>query len=297
MSFKLDHILIGAGRSGTTTLFDYLQQHPQIASSIIKEVIYFSIEEHYVKGANHLSSFFNEKHPHQIYSTSDTYLHINEIAAQRIQQHNPDCKISMILREPGARAFSSYQYSKNNGHDTSEKSFLETLHQEKEIIAHQDIVSQNNHCHFYSSLYHHHLKKWEALFGRQQLFICTTKELKENPSALMQRFFEFLELDAFDIAPLTAKNKAATAKNKALHQFLINRDHPIRKVIRKPLQVPLVKKAILKSGVADRLKTMNMKETKYDDMTPEERSFCSNYFAQDLALLERDYNIRFTSAE
>ena len=54
------HIIIGAGRSGTTSLVAYLQQHPKINFSAVKEVTYFSVKDHFKRGETFLHSFFKE---------------------------------------------------------------------------------------------------------------------------------------------------------------------------------------------------------------------------------------------
>ena len=47
---EINHIIIGAGRAGTTSLVAYLQQHPKVNFSTIKEVTYFSVLDHYNRG-------------------------------------------------------------------------------------------------------------------------------------------------------------------------------------------------------------------------------------------------------
>ena len=58
---KLDHIIIGMGRCGTTSLSDYINQHPHIANTVIKEVHFFSVDDHYDRGETFLQDHFNLK--------------------------------------------------------------------------------------------------------------------------------------------------------------------------------------------------------------------------------------------
>lgn len=285
--------MIGAGRSGTTSFFDYVAQHPEVNASKIKEVIYFSIEEQYAKGEAYLSSFFNKQGEKKINFTSDTYLLSNLVAAQRIKEHNPAIKLLVILRDPSERSFSSYQYARNNGHEKTDISFTESLNREAVILSQENIVKQTNLCHFEGSLYAKHLTMWTDIFSKEQLFIATTLELKSNPEALMSRYFEFAGLSPYTIEVHFAKNKAAKAKNKALHQFLINRDHPIRKIVRKPLQIPFIKNTLIKSGVVDKVKSMNMADASYIKMTDDDMAFCNSYFKEDLELLKTEFGISF----
>lgn len=290
----VNHILIGAGRSGTTTFTDYLVAHPSINSSLIKEVIYFSIDEHYSKGEQYLHSFFNQTLNLKINSTSDTYLLTNKVAAQRIKTYNSNMKISIILRDPTERAYSSYIYGKNNGHDKSNSSFIESLKREKEIISKDSIVDITNLCHFYNSLYYKHINMWMQYFPKNQLFICTTNQLKNNPKQLFNDLANFLAVDksGFNLKVET-KNKASAPKNKAIHQFLINRNHPLRKIVRVPLQAPLIKKLFLKANIVEKIKEANRKELNYQPMSEEERQFADNYFKKDKELLKQQFNVSF----
>lgn len=285
----VDNIIIGAGRSGTTSLVEYLKQHPNINFSIIKEVSYFSVKDHFNRGEKYLQSFFEDKKG--LLSTSDTYLLMDKDAPARVKKYNPDIKLIVILREPAKRAFSNFQYSINNGHITEKISFIESEALELDYINIKDIVFQNNHCNFYGSLYHHHLTIWLNYFKKEQLFICTTNELNLQPKETLNKLFEFLGIDKFNIVPLAEKNKASGVKNKGLNNFLIDRDNWLRRLIRKPLQIGVVRNLIFKTGVVEKIKEVNRTEQVYREMTEEEMDFCQSYFEQDLAMLKKDFGI------
>ena len=289
---KLNHIIIGAGRSGTTSLVAYLQQHPKINFSTIKEVTYFSVKDHFKRGETFLHSFFKENEG-KINATSDTYLLMDKNAPQRIFDYHPSIKITVILREPAARTFSNYQYSLNQGYIDKKTSFLDSQQLEEKVLAIEDIIEQNNHCNFYGSLYHLHLTNWLKFFNKEQFFICTTNQLKNNPQQLMDNYFQFLGLDKIEIQELSAQNKAAGVKNKTLNQFLVNRDHWLRKLISKPLQISFLRNIVLNSNVVDAIKNKNKEEMTYEPMTEKEAIFCKTYFSEDLKKLENEFGIRF----
>ena len=289
---QLNHVIIGAGRSGTTSLVAYLQQHAKVNFSSIKEVTYFSIRNHYSRGVKFLHDFFEEKED-VLNATSDTYLLMDKGAPKRLYDYNPEAKITVILREPSARTYSNYNFSVNHGYIDKSVSFLDSQKLEDEVLIKGDIIKQNNHCNFYGSLYHLHLTYWLKYFKKEQLFICTTNQLKENPQQLMDKYFEFLGLDKIAIKELAAKNKAAGVKSKALNKFLVNREHPIRKLISKPLQISFLRNIILNSNVVEKIKSSNKKELGYNELTASEKEFCTNYFATDLQKLKADFGIEF----
>lgn len=287
---KLNHIIIGAGRSGTTSLVEYLKQHNEVNFSSIKEVTYFSVDDHYNRGDEYLHSFF--KTTKKVKATSDTYLLMSKDAPKRIANYNADIKIAVILREPSARTYSNYHFSINHGYIDKSVSLIESQQFEKEALK-QDVITQNNHANFDGSLYHKHLTYWLKFFKKEQLFICTTDELKNNPSELFKRYFNFLGIEQIKIAQLDAQHKAAGVKNKQLNKFLVNRDHWLRKLISKPLQIGVLRNIVLNSNVVDKIKESNRQEMAYPPMTNEEKAFCDDYFKDDLNKLKEDFGITF----
>ncbi len=289
---QLNHIIIGAGRSGTTSLVAYLQQHPKINFSSIKEVSYFSVKDHYNRGPKFLHSFFNEK-DRALNATSDTYLLMDKDAPKRIAEYNPDMKITVILREPSERTNSNYNFSVNHGYINKSLPLIESQQLEEGVLKNGDIIKQNNHCNFHGSLYHLHLTNWLKHFKREQFFICTTNQLKNNPQELMNLYVDFLGLDKIEIKELTAQNKAAGVKNKSLNKFLVNREHPIRKLISKPLQISFLRNIILNSNVVEKIKSSNKEQLIYSELTDEEKTFCNDYFKDDLVKLKEDFGVAF----
>jgi len=289
---KVNHIIIGAGRSGTTSLVAYLKQHTQVNFSKIKEVTYFSVDDHYARGTNFLHDFFEEKEG--LTTTSDTYLLMDKNAPQRIVDYNPTMKIAVILRSPTERTYSNYHFSVNHGYIDNKISLLESQKLEQDMLEKGNIIEKNNHCNFYGSLYYLHLSFWLTHFKREQLFTCTTEQLKNNPQQLMDNYFEFLGLDKMKIAELPAENSAVGIKNKTLNQFLVNRDHPIRKLISKPLQLSFLRNIILNSNVVEKIKSSNKREQQYPPITADERKFCDTYFQEDLRKLKEEFGIEFT---
>ncbi len=288
---KVEHIIIGAGRSGTTSLVAYLKQHAAINFSSIKEVTYFSVNDHYQRGPQYLHSFFDEKSG--LTATSDTYLLMDKDAPQRMAEYNPNMKLTIILREPSARTYSNYHFSLNHGYIDKSISLIESEQLEATVLKGNDIVAKNNHANFEGSMYHKHITNWMKYFKREQLFICTTSQLKENPQELMNAYFDFLGLDAFQISELEAQHKAAGVKNKALNNFLVNRNHLLRKLVRLPLQVSFLRKMVLNSSAIDKVKESNRSEMKYALMSSEEKAFCTNYFKDDLEKLKAEFGVSF----
>lgn len=144
--FKVDFFVVGAARSGTTTLYQYLSQHPQIFLPQVKELNYFSKVSSNQPQDYHLPKLGKEYHTKIIQSLevykglyssaglgqikgdiSPSYLWHEETAGA-LKAHNPKAKIIISLRHPVERAFSHYLMAKSVGYEKSQ-SFQQAIHE------------------------------------------------------------------------------------------------------------------------------------------------------------------------
>ncbi len=289
---KVNAIIIGAGRSGTTTLYQYLEKHSDVCFSDIKEVHYFSVEDLYQRGEDYYHSFWQHCKEERIKIAADTYLLIDKNAPQRIAEYNPEMKIIIILRNPVERAWSSFQYAKNNGYISDNKSFIQSINEEESHISNSDITVQNNLCNVWQSMYYEHISYWSEFFPRDNILILKTSDLKNNTTHLLNQLSDFLNIDEFEIEDADIKaNKSAEAKSKALQQFLLNRNNPLRTVLRKILPEK-IKQKILHSGITEKLSSINRKETSYTPISEEDRKYVDELLKKDINRLESVFGVK-----
>lgn len=284
-------LIPGFRRSGTTTLFAYLSLHPSICCSEIKEIHFFSFDDQYARGQKYLDTFFNTPHL-PIVASADTYLMLDRQAPDRIYPYNPDMKFIVLMRHPTERAYSSFRYAKNNGYDKSNLSLIDSLMVEKELTD-KNIIIRNNLSHFSGSLYHKQLSIWTNRFPRKNFLLLTSDELFNRPQLCLNKIADFLNIPPFPegITPLNV-NKAAEARNKKLQQILLNREHPLRRILRQTIP-PALRTMIINSGIVHMLSKANRKEKPYRPMTEEERMILNQYFAEDMQKLKEDFGITF----
>lgn len=107
-----DFIIVGAQKSGTTALYEYLSKHPKIQPTKQKEIHYFNCESQYTKGTEFYRSLFRlDTRSKLTFDASPGYLQ-STIAPQRIYAHNPKVKIIILLRDPVERAYSAWNMYK-----------------------------------------------------------------------------------------------------------------------------------------------------------------------------------------
>ncbi len=288
---KVNTLIIGAGRSGTTSICAYLSHHPEVNFSITKEVHYFSLEDLYKRGEKYFHSLF-EGSAKKINATADTYLLIDKKAPGRVKSYNPDMKIIIMLREPVARAFSNFNYSVNFGHEEANISFLKTIQLEKERLTETDIVIKNNLCNCYGSLYYKHISYWSQFFPEENMLIFKLDDLKNNPVEFYKNLSQQLEIDYIPFEEAKTKfNARSGVKSKWLQQLLLNRKNGFRKVLSFFLRP--FRKIIIKSGIIDKVYKANKREIAQTQITDEERQMAKQYFVEDLQLLKLNYGISF----
>jgi hypothetical protein len=289
---RVNTLVIGAGRSGTTSLCSLLEGHREVCFSNIKEVHYFSIPDLYRRGEGYYHGFFRRYRGQPVVASADTYLLMAHEAIQRVHAYNPGMKIIVLLRDPVARAWSSYHYSVNYGYHGAYSDFLDSPEKEKNIRDEADIVRRNNVGHFYGSLYYEHLHRWAEVFPGEQILLLKTEDLKEAPLELTRKLQAFLDLRPDD-SVIGKENPAAVPRNLKLERFLLDRDRFFRKVIRKT--VPrFVKNLVIGTGLVDRLHEANRKLKPYEPLPGEKEKEARLYFEKDLRLLKQDFQVDLT---
>lgn len=199
---KLDFLVIGAQKAGTTALYKYLQQHPNISFPITgKEVPFFSNDANYERGLNQfIQQNYHSNNDNQILGkVSPQYLLDNRVP-KRIEKTIPQTKLIVILRNPIERAFSHYLMSVNR--DLEKRSFKEAiteLLEEKQLnYARQLTANESNKaetsCYIVWGEYARLLSSYRRFFERNQLLIIFNENLRNNRRETLNEVFEFINV-------------------------------------------------------------------------------------------------------
>ncbi|HEX9997049.1 MAG TPA: sulfotransferase [Abditibacterium sp.] len=208
-------IIVGAAKAGTTAVYYYLAQHPQIYVTPLKETNYFALagqkcafagpgDNDYV---NQLSITSEEAYRAQfdgvrdetaIGEASPLYLY-SPVAAQRIRETVPHAKIIAILRNPIDRAYSAFLHLLRD-HREGERDFDQALRNEAEHIA-----ANWEHIWHYIGMgrYFEQIKRYYDLFPREQIQIFLYRDLRADPRAVLRDVVRFVGADEnfeFDIS-------------------------------------------------------------------------------------------------
>ncbi len=206
-----DYLIIGAQKSGTTTLSDYLWQHPSVACAYQKETHF--LDRYHARGERGFRAFFplrsrmlalRKAQGVAITGDATPYYLFHPQVPTRAKQLVPDAKLIAILRDPAERAFSHFQHEVRKGRETL--GFNDAMRREHQIMDSLDQLMESNaavsnfeHQHLSylrRGLYWRQLRRWCQHYPRQNLLLLTTAELAREPAAVLARTCEFLGIDA-----------------------------------------------------------------------------------------------------
>lgn len=205
-----DFLIIGTQKGGTTSLYAYLSQHPNIAPPFGKELHYFDLN--YQRGLGWYRSSFplqvykhyyeqTQKQPLLTGEASPYYL-FHPFAPQRVAALIPQVKLIVLLRNPVDRAFSHYYHEVKNGRESL--SFEEAIDQEKERLP-LELTHFEQDEHYYSYFHHRfaylargiyidQLQKWQQYFSVNQLLVLKSEAFFSNPKETYRKVIDFLNL-------------------------------------------------------------------------------------------------------
>lgn len=205
-------LIIGAMKCGTTSLFDYLVQHPQVCGARTKELHYF--DSQHDKGARWYRANFACR-GEKVVVESSPYYFFHPLAPARAAALVPDARLILLLRNPADRAYSHYNQNFEEGLETL--SFEEALACEAERLAgtEEALVSGRtaySHAHQTFSyaakgLYAAQIERWLACFPRERLLIGKAEELFRDPQAMVDKVTDFLGIERHRVADLTPGNQ------------------------------------------------------------------------------------------
>jgi Sulfotransferase family len=249
-------LVIGAGKSGTSSLYHYLSQHPQIYTPPIKEPKFFAFEgeELDFRGpgdqAAHRSTVTDIETYRALFDgasgeraageVSPVYIYIPK-APERIEHYIPEAKLIAILRDPVERAYSSFLHLVRDGREPFDD-FARALQEEESRI-------KRNYAPLWhykeGGFYYAQLRRYLERFDTRKVRIYLYEDLKEDPAGCLRDIFRFLDVDETFVPDMSARyNVGGMPKNKGLHAFLT------RPNLVKAAVVPFVP-----TGVRKRLKT------------------------------------------
>ena len=191
---RLDFILAGAQKSGTTALHYFLSKHPNITMGDQQEMHFFDDDEKFA-GANDYD-LLHRHFPRVARSTiagecTPSYLYWKP-AAERIWQYNPKIKLLVLLRNPIDRAFAHWNMQRFKGREPLD--FLEAVKEEKIRIAGAPPIEARRFAYVDRGLYAQQLERFFQFFPREQVKVVKFENFQTQQRETRDSIFSFLGL-------------------------------------------------------------------------------------------------------
>ncbi|MEM1427009.1 MAG: sulfotransferase domain-containing protein, partial [Cyanobacteria bacterium P01_H01_bin.130] len=247
-------IIVGVQKCGTSSLYSYLAQHPQVIPSIVKEIDFFSRAKHFGYGLPWYLAHFPWLQQDAQWITGEAspdYFHTPD-TPQRVAEAVPNVKLIALLRDPVDRLISHYEHWVRQGYETRslEEVTASELHHwqgvpPEEIEATQTRLKQGDrpsHDYFYQGLYAHHLHNWLRHFPPDQLLILTLEEMADTPQTVLKQTCQFLGLPDFSLnhyPPINRGQYHPQSDRDRHRQALANAFAPHAQPLEELLQRPL----------------------------------------------------------
>lgn len=265
-------LVVGAARAGTTSLYYYLKQHPDVFMSPKKEIDFFDIDKNFERGLDwyekHFEGYAGQK---AVGEASPLYMYLEKVP-ERIAKVIPNVKLIFILRNPVDRAYSHYWYELMllQEHLTFERALSCESRRIKSSLRAKRRFSYQDRGFYYKQIMLH-----MKYFSKSQMLFLLADDLQKHPVEVMKQVFDFLGVDSSFARALGIYRKRNIAKVPRSWKL-----HTVMKVAGSNIK-PLIPKTIRARVRWKKLLRVNLRRGRYPPMRPETRQHLIEVFREE----------------
>jgi len=192
---RLDFIVAGAQKSGTTALHYFLSKHPEIALPDKQELHFFDDEERFAGEANYnaLHGSFHLKRRWSIAGECTPIYVYWKPAIERIWKYDPKIKLLVLLRNPIERAFAHWNMQRFKGREPLD--FLEAVKEEKNRMQEALPLQLRRFSYVDRGFYSEQLARLFKFFPREQVMVIRFEEFQKQKQQTLDSIFRFLGVE------------------------------------------------------------------------------------------------------
>jgi len=281
----------GAAKSGTTSLHELLDLHPDICMSTTKEPVFWNKNNNTdFKKISKYNALFKNKEAKIIGESTTSYMYFPDFISNVKENFSLAPKFIFILRNPIDRCYSHYWYLVGRGQEN--RDFKTCLKEDKKRDFTLYGYIPNYYYHF--GRYGYWLQKFYENFEARNIKIITLEQLKVNPLKTINDCFAFLNLDELDAIHEIKANKTKKIKHPTLY-------HTVKKTLSGKYSSTKILKYVLPKKLRSRLKNklisnklINKKEDlNYPELDLNQRRWIKSLYKEDVKLLKHLTGISF----
>lgn len=269
-------VIIGAMKSGTTTLFDQLAQHPAIAPASHKEPGFFAFEEVWQQGYDWFDTLFDfdpDQHRYRLEASTDYTKapFVSGVWERMTARPDVEFKLLYIMRHPLRRMESHARHTERNRRELGRYLSPRSSHSFDEGLSPVSLAA---------SAYASQLDHFEAARAAGNLHCLTLEALKTDPRGTMAEVWDYLGLEPLETDETMRASNAAKDRTRV---------HPLWQALAGIKPLLLLVKALLPRGLRDRIsarfrKTPSKVEGRFT-LDESEIAFLETFFRDDLTRL------------
>ncbi len=270
-------IIIGAKKAGTTSLYNYCDQHPDVYMSPLKEARFFMYDETNpehrrkpnqvfpIRTTDQYQALFADARGQKIRGEASPGYLVSRVAPDKMHALIPNVKLAVSLRNPADRAYSNYLMRVRSG---------------QEIWCLDNIVNEQAHW-LQTSFYYENIKRYFDLFSHEQIHVILYDDLRRDGVYVARDLYKFLGVDEQFLPDVSFHyNVSGIPKTKLLHRIYsrLYQNHPRFKIIVKKFLPQKVRRTVTK------IRQSNLK--KPPSLPPALRNELVRYYKEDVLRLQ-----------
>jgi hypothetical protein len=240
-------LVIGAAKSGTDALCNFLGQHPEIYMCPNREPNFFVAEgqsavpyrgpgdndtfralDMWVSTIERYEQLFGAVQNEKAIGEGTAWYLYFEDAAYRIKHYIDAAKLIVMLRNPVDRAYSAYTMLLGDGRETIRDFSNAVLAENERTKLNWDPLYRYVDMGFYAR----QLRCYESIFAKEQIKVCIYDDFNSRPLDILQELFCFLGVDEQFVPDTTARhNVSMVPRNHVVHQFIAG-THPLKRALK-----------------------------------------------------------------
>ncbi len=278
-----DFLVVGAMKCGTTALYYYLDQHPEVYMSPVKEPDFLAFEGEREAPRNAITGFasyaalFREAGEARAVGEASHESLYRPRAVENIRRHIPGARFIAVLRDPADRAYSHFMHLVRNG--------TEPLVDFEAALAAERRGDLGDGFPFRSYIdrgfYFRQLSRYFEAFGEERVRVYLYEDLSSRPLWVMRDAFDFLGVDPRFVPDVSLRRNVSGVPKSRLLDAVLQRQSPIKNLLKTHLP-PRVRHRVAERF--DRLKTWNLARPR--PMPPETRRELVGIFGEDILRLQ-----------